>query len=192
MKRTWSEYEEELILRCQKNDHTAFKELYEKYAGKMMAIAARYCNTTFEAEDLLQEIFINVFRKIKNYKHKGSFEGWLRRMVVNLSINHYHRTAKQRNQVEISNENESLSEWESGHYEEIISRLSEIEIIETVQKLPEGYRMVFNLYEIEGYSHKEIADQMGISEGTSKSQLFKAKKMLQSMITQNKAIAHGG
>jgi RNA polymerase sigma factor (sigma-70 family) len=170
-----SEYE--LIEGCKKGSHQAFEALYTKYARRMMAIALRYCNTTFEAEDIVQETFIIVFTKIQSFDNKGSFEGWLKRVLVNYSINHFHKTAKDRN-FEDSSEVEVYDDTT----EDIFSKISNDELIVELQKLPFGYRTVFSLYVIEGYTHKEIGELCSISEGTSKSQLAKARVMLKERI----------
>lgn len=169
--------EQELIEGCKKGKHSAFETLYNQYAKKMMAIALRYCNTTFEAEDLVQEAFIKVFEKIHSFDHKGSFEGWLKRVLVNHSINHYYKTNKERkfeDSTEIDIPDESVGN--------IFSKLSSDELLGALKQLPYGYRTVFNLYVIEGYNHREIAELCNINEGTSKSQLAKAKAMLKELI----------
>lgn len=171
--------EQDLIEGCKKGKHSAFEALYTKYAKRMMAIALRYCNTTFEAEDIVQETFIKVFEKIGSYDHKGSFEGWLKRVLVNHSINHYHKTSKEKwvedsAEIEIADENAVA----------VFSKISNDELMEVLKTLPYGYRTVFNLYVIEGYTHKEIGELCSISEGTSKSQLAKAKAMLKELISK--------
>lgn len=169
--------DEELIKGCKSGKHKAFEALYKKYAMKMMAIAQRYCNTTFEAEDVVQEAFIKVFQKISTYDNQGSFEGWIKRVLVNTAINHYHQTSKEKLQVDYN----ALSGEESIS-EDAIGKIANEELLTLIQSLPEGYRMVFNLYVIEGYNHKEIGEMLNISEGTSKSQLSKAKGVLKSSI----------
>ncbi len=169
--------EQDLIEGCKKGKHSAFEALYTKYARRMMAIALRYCNTTFEAEDLVQETFIKVFEKINTYDHKGSFEGWLKRVLVNHSINHFHKTSKERN-FEDSSEIEIADESIGS----VFSKISNDELMDVLRSLPYGYRTVFNLYVIEGYNHKEIGEMCKISEGTSKSQLSKAKVMLKDLV----------
>jgi RNA polymerase sigma-70 factor (ECF subfamily) len=143
---------------------------------KMMAIAQRYCNTTFESEDVLQEAFIKVFKKIGTFDGKGSFEGWLKRVVVNTAINHYHQTYKEKLNVDYD------SVKESDGLPDAVSRLSNEELLNVIKELPDGYRMVFNLYVIEGYTHKEIGELLSINEGTSKSQLAKAKNMMRKLL----------
>jgi len=169
--------EQELIDGCKKGKHQAFEALYTKYAKKMMAIAMRYCNTNFEAEDIVQETFIIVFGKINSFENTGSFEGWLKRVLVNYSINYFHKTSKER-----GFEDSAEIEIADNNMIDIISKISNDELLEELKRLPFGYRMVFSLYVIEGYSHKEIGELCSISEGTSKSQLSKAKAMLKSRV----------
>jgi RNA polymerase sigma factor (sigma-70 family) len=176
--------EQDLIEGCKKGSHSAFEALYNKYAKRMMAIALRYCNTTFEAEDIVQETFIKVFEKINTFDSKGSFEGWLKRVLVNYSINYFHKTNKER-KFEDATEME-LPDESVGN---IFSKLSNDELLGLLRSLPYGYRTVFNMFVIEGYNHKEIGEICNISEGTSKSQLAKAKTMLKGLVQKN-SLAH--
>ncbi len=131
-----------------------------------------------EAEDILQDAFIKIFSNLEKYEGKGSFEGWMRRIVVNTALKNYHKSSYQKEKI-------GLEDYQGGSLNpEVISSLHEEEILNVIAKLPDGYRMVFNLYVIEGFSHKEIAEQLKIQESTSRSQLVKARKMLQSKITQ--------
>jgi len=178
--------DQDLIEGCKKGKHCAFEALYTKYAKRMMAIALRYCNTTFEAEDIVQDAFIKVFEKINTFENNGSFEGWLKRIVVNYSINNFHKTSKERafedaTEIELADE-QAIS---------VLSQLSNNELMASLQMLPLGYRTVFNLYVIEGYSHKEIAELCKINEGTSRSQLAKAKNLLKEILVQHSDVTHG-
>lgn len=150
--------------------------LYAKFSPKMFAVCLRYAGNNDDAQDLLQEGFIKVFRNLTKFRNEGSFEGWMRRVFVNTSIEHYRR------KVHLN----SISEQEERIIEDvsvsILDQLAERDIIQLVQELSPGYRTVFNLYVIEGYSHKEIADMLHISEGTSKSQLARAKSILQKKV----------
>ncbi len=173
-----------LIEECKQGSSIAFDSLYKKYAGRMKGVAFRYVNDSFIAEDIIQEAFVKVFVKIKAYEHTGSFEAWLRRMVVNASINYYHSLKKQKeNMAEFAFSPEN--DHSSGFYDE--AKYSMEELMAAVNQLPEGYKMVFNLYAIDQYSHKEIAEALKITEGTSKSQLFKARDFLKKIL-QNKKI----
>ena len=154
------------------------EELYNRFAPKMYAVCLRYSNNTDDAQDLLQEGFIKIFKNLDRFRAEGSFEGWIRRVFVNTSIEHYRRKV---NLFSTSEREESLvtdSSWNA------LDKLAEKDIIELVQELSPGYRTVFNMYAIEGYSHKEIGNMLGISEGTSKSQLARAKGILQKKVEQ--------
>lgn len=150
----------------------------------MYGIAMRYSKSQAEAEDILQDSFIKIVNSIGAYQSEGSFEGWLKRIVQNTAINSYRSQLKFNLYVDLS-EQELLLSDESP--EAIFESLEAKEIILLFNRMPEGYRLILNLYCIDGYSHKEIARMMNISEGTSKSQLFKAKKYLKSLLeTQSK------
>lgn len=171
--------EKELIEGCKKGNRQSFESLYKKYAGRLLAIAMRYSFTTFEAEDILQEAFIKIFNSIKSYEYKGSFEGWLKRIVVTTAINHYHKNKIKQSQTDLY-----YTEEEGEDVVDIISKMSTDELLEIIQTLPDGYRMIFNMYVIEGYTHKEISELLSISEGTSKSQLAKGRVLLKSKLLQ--------
>lgn len=165
---------EELILECKKNNRKAQKELYDKYAPVLLGVCLRYAKDSSEAEDVLQEGFIKIFDKIDLYNNKGAFEGWLRRLMVNTAISNYRKNLKRYYSLDINEpviQNIS-SEWIKSDY-------TQDELMQVIRKLPEGYRMVFNLYAIEGYKHKEIGELLGIDETTSKSQYSRAKKRIQ-------------
>jgi RNA polymerase sigma factor (sigma-70 family) len=166
--------EQELIDKCLGNDHFAQELLYRRYASKMYGICLRYVRQKDEASDILQEGFIRVFFNLKNYRGDGSFEGWVRRIIVNTAINHYKSNARFSRDLNIDDVQvcENIDN-------DAISRISSEELLKLIQLLPDGFRMVFNLYVIEGYDHKEIGQMLGISESTSKSQLHRAKAALQ-------------
>ncbi len=155
------------------------QELYQRFSGKMYAVCYRYANNAEDAQDLLQEGFIKVFRNLHRFRAEGSFEGWMRRVFVNTSIEHFRRKS-----IQLS----SVSEKEENNLEDAdisaLDNLAEKDILAIIQELSPGYKTVFNLYVVEGYSHKEIGDLLGISEGTSKSQLARAKAILQKKIAQ--------
>jgi len=150
--------------------------LYNRFASKMYGVCLRYAGTAEEAEDILQEGFIKVFKKMSSYRGDGSFEGWIRRIFVNTAIEHFRKKAYLQPITE--KEEDTI---ESNDFS-ILDTLSEKDIISMVQSLSPGYRTVFNLYIVEGYTHKEIAKILGVTEGTSKSQLSRAKILLQEMI----------
>lgn len=155
------------------------EELYKRFAPKMYAVCFRYAANANDAQDLLQEGFIKVYRNLHRFRAEGSFEGWIRRVFVNTSIEHYRKKS-----LDLS----SVTEKEEGSIEDTdisaLDHLAEKDIMALIQELSPGYKTVFNLYVIEGYSHKEIGDMLGISEGTSKSQLARAKSILQKKVAQ--------
>lgn len=152
------------------------RELYDRYAAKMYGVCLRYAANAEEAEDVLQEGFIKVFRKMATFRGEGSFEGWIRRIFVNTAIEHYRKKTYLQ---PITEQEENTVE---GKYISVLDKLAEKDIINLVQQLSPGYRTVFNMYVVEGYTHKQIAEQLGISEGTSKSQLSRAKQILQELV----------
>ena len=166
----------EIIKGCIRNDRLCQKALYEKYFGKMMAACMRYAKDRDEAGDMLHEGFMKVYDNIRNFGHKGSFEGWVRRIMVNCSIDHLRKNKQQYLIV-----NTVLATRAAVHMEDEVSDnemadlVSKDEIMHAVQQLTPAYRTIFNLYVIEEYTHKEIAELLDISEGTSKSNLAKAK-----------------
>lgn len=173
--------DDELIEGCLRGERRFQKALYEKYASRMLGVCLRYAEHREEAEDMLQEGFIKVFQSIGSYEKRGSFEGWIRRVMVFTSINIY--KSRLRNYKE-----EQMSEYyDEPVNEKVIDSLSAKEIVGLIQQLPEGYRVIFNLFAVEGYSHKEIAEQLGIAIGTSKSQFARARVYLQQLVLkQNK------
>lgn len=168
--------EEDLVLGCIKEDKHCQIELYKRYSGKMMAVCLRYANSRMEAEDMLQDGFIKVFDNIGKFKMEGSLEGWVRRIMVNTAINKIRA-----NKVRFEEIGDDKDEF---RYEDmsVVDRMSEQDILNLINKMPQGYRYVFNMYAIEGFSHKEIADRLGIEEASSRSQYAKAKKYLQQQI----------
>lgn len=174
--------DQQIIAGCIQNDRAAQQRLYNMLSAKMFAVCLRYANEYNSAQDLLQEGFIKVFKNIEKFRGEGSFEGWVRRIFVNTAIEHYR---KQVNMYAITDNDTPAYEQYSDNALETLKRE---DIVKTIQKLSDGYRTVFNLYVVEGYSHKEIGDMLGISEGTSKSQLARARYLLQKMITDSNYI----
>lgn len=154
------------------------EELYRRFSPRMYAVCLRYAGNAEEAEDILQEGFIKVFKKLDSFRSEGSFEGWMRRIFVNTAIEHFRR---KRYMMPVTEREENTIE---GKYLSVLDDLAARDIMALVQELSPGYRTVFNMYVVEGYTHKEIADMLGISEGTSKSQLSRAKVILQDMVKQ--------
>jgi len=168
--------ESEIIQGCVENKASAQEKLYALYSRRMMAVCLRYTQSRVEAEDVFHEAFIKIFNKIHTW-HGGSFEGWMRRIFVNTAINHYHQTKKYFDHVDAS-----YAETMVASSDNIIAALSNQELLELIGSMPDGYRIVFNMHVIEGYNHNEIADMLGIAEGSSKSQLSKAKAYLKKLI----------
>lgn len=168
--------EEELIAGCCKNDRNIQKQLYEKYCRRMLVVCLRYTKNQLEAEDILQESFIKVFDNIKKFRKECPLEAWIKRIVINTALKNnrsklYLHPAVDLEHIENDfNENITLSNY---NYRELL---------EIVRQLPPRYQIVFNLYAIEGYQHKEIAEMLGITEGTSKSQYSRARVILQRIV----------
>ncbi len=173
----------ELIKGCIKHDVNCQRRLFEQYAGKMMTVCLRYANDMPEAEDILQEGFIRVFNNLHQFKFEGSFEGWVRRVVVNCALKHIQK--KRISFSEIKEHGDDMPQIESY----VFSSLGEEELLKLIEQLPTGYKLVFNLNVIEGYSHEEIGNMLGIQPSTSRSQLVKARKMLQYQIRHSQKIA---
>ncbi len=156
--------------------------LYKQTASKMLAVCMRYAKDRMEAEDVLQIGYIKVFQKVKEYRGDGSFEGWIRRIMVNAAIESYRKNLRSMSVVPI----EDAYDQPSTGFD--FSRLGMQDLMSVVQKLADGYRLVFNMYAIEGYSHKEISETLGISEGASKSQLSRARAILRAEIMKMEGI----
>jgi RNA polymerase sigma factor (sigma-70 family) len=164
--------ENELIEGCRKDDRAFQKALYDQYCRKMLVVCLRYSKTTAEAEDTMQEGFVKVFNGIRNFRHESKLETWITRIMVNTALNVQRKKLYLYPMVDVEEIN--LPEEEMS-----ISGLHFTQLLEMIQSLPHGCQIVFNLFAIEGFSHKEIAEQLGISEGTSKSQFARAKSLLQ-------------
>lgn len=169
--------ESKLIQRAAKNNREAQHVLYELHAPKMLSVCRYYIKDVQQAEEVMLNGFFKVFKYLKTFKNEGSFEGWVRRIMVREAIS-YLRLKKN---IEFAAEDEYL---EHDYTNNIKSNIEVAEIQQLIDSLPEGYKMVFVMYAIEGYKHSEIAELLGISEGTSKSQLFKARQMLQKKIKE--------
>jgi RNA polymerase sigma factor (sigma-70 family) len=168
--------ENEIIQGCLRNEASSQEKLYALYSRRMMTICLRYTRSRFEAEDIFHEAFIKVFKSIHTWQG-GSFEGWIRRIFVNTAINHYHQNRKYFDHVDSSHAESLLSSSDN-----IIAQLSNQELLDMISRMPEGYKLIFNLHVIEGYNHSEIAGMLNIAEGSSKSQLSKAKTYLKKLI----------
>jgi RNA polymerase sigma factor (sigma-70 family) len=176
--------EHELIKGCIRNDQSCQRMLFEQLAGKMMTVCLRYAQDSAEAEDMLQEGFIRVFRYIGQFKFEGSFEGWVRRVIVNTALKQL-----QKKKIDFKEITERTQHAGPADEPYAYNNLGEEEIMKLINQLPEGYRLVFNLNVIEGYSHDEIGEMLNIQASTSRSQLVKARKMLQAQILNLQKIA---
>jgi RNA polymerase sigma factor (sigma-70 family) len=177
---------DELLKRCKAGERKAQELLYKQFASKMMGVCLRYATDRMEAEDMLQNGFIRVFQKMNDYRGDGSFEGWVRRIMVHGSIEYYRRHHKMLQVVDVDDEG-----IEHSVNAVAIANLDAKDLMLLIQKLSPGYRMVFNLYAIEGYSHREIGGIMGITEGASKSQLSRARTILKEQVTKSEGEKYG-
>lgn len=175
-------HEDEIINGCLNGGRKYQKLLYEKFYGSMMVVCMRYTNDREEARDVLHEGFMKVFKNLKKFNRGTNLGAWIRRIMINTAIDHYRKSAKMPNLVEI---NQAVHETDA---HDVVADLGAEEILAMVQKLSPAYRTVFNLYVIEGYSHKEVGELLGISEGTSKSNLAKARAKLQKMVLESRFI----
>ena len=172
--------ETQLIEGCINCDRRAQKALYDKFSRRMMAVCLRYVKDTEDARDLLQEGFIKLYTNINKYSGEGSFDGWVRKIFVNSALERLRHNDILKNADDIDDVN-----YTDMPDDESASEISSDEIMKYVRSLPDGFRTVFNLFAIEGYSHKEIGDKLNISESTSRSQYMRARKILQKMILNN-------
>lgn len=172
----------DLIEACKKNDRAAQSELYQRYKASLYMVSLKYCRNTMEAEDNLHDSFMVIFKSIKTFQSRGSFEGWMNRIVINKAIDRY---KKKKHHFEII---DNIAEDTSITEEEMTVPLDTI--IGFVQELPDQYRLVFSLYQLDGFSHKEVATMLSISESTSKSNLHRAKAILKDKILNFKSSAH--
>ncbi len=165
---------QELIIECKKQNAKAQEALYRQYSGVLFGICLKYSPNRAEAEDNLQDAFLTIFRRIDQFQGKGSFEGWMKRITVNTALQKY----RKKKVFDISNE---------GQIEDAVEEVEESNVpldflLKIIQELPDRYRLVFNLYVLDGYAHKEIAEMMGITDGTSKSNLARARMILKTKV----------
>ena len=176
--------ESQLIKRAAKNNREAQQKLYELHSGKMLSICRQYVKDLHHAEEVMLNGFFKVFQHLKDFRHEGSFEGWMRRIMIREAISFL------RTQKHVEFQDERIAET-AEFSDPFVSELNAAHIQSFIDSLPEGYRMVFVLYAIEGYKHAEIAKMLKINEGTSKSQLFKARKLLQEKLQTEKTTGYG-
>jgi len=166
------------VLACQDNKPAAQQELYNMFKSKMFGICLRYAGNYDDAQDILQEGFVKVFEKISQFGFKGAFEGWIRKIMVNTALEKYRLHYRQ---VPMS---ENVTEIDYAQENDIVADIDIQELVKIIQELSPRYRIVFNLYALEGYSHKEISDMLQITEGTSKSNLSRARTILQEKVNK--------
>ena len=175
--------DKELIKGCISGDGNCQKQLYNLYAPKMFTVALRYARHRMEAEDILQDSFIKIFRNLGQLRSDASVEYWIRRIVINTAIKTITKTRNQKELIGIE------PNYDRAVEPGVIEYLSEQELLGYIAMLPDGYRIVFNMYVVEGYSHKEIGEELGIQESTSRSQLVKARRFLNSKIVKESKLA---
>jgi RNA polymerase sigma factor (sigma-70 family) len=168
-----------LIDKCRKGDKLALEQLYNYYAPKMKAICLRYVYSTYEAEDIFQDAFIKVLKNINKYNYQGSFDGWIRKIVIHTAIDHCKKNIIYKSNVACK----EVEETEADACD-VANQLSANELLAIIKKIPPGYNIVFNLHAIEGYSHPEIAEMLQISESSSRSQLSKARTFIKNILRQ--------
>ena len=179
--------EQAILTGCLNNDPVAQRELYNRYSPKMLSVCYRFAQNREDAEDMLQEGFIRVFTQMHSFRNSGSFEGWIRRIVVHTCINFLKKHKKFNESLDLAYVvNIQLKE------ETVPSLMLARQVVECIRLLPVGYRTVLNLYAIEGYSHKEIAGMLDIEESTSRSQYTRAKTMLESILVKKKILEKPG
>jgi len=177
--------DQQIIEGCLAGKRKSFSLLYKKYASVMLGVCMRYCKNRGDAEDVMQDGFLKVFSQVHKFRNEGSFEGWIKRIMINAAIDNYQSNLR----LSFVQESGSLHDTEnfadSGPDDDDLPEalnLSKERLMAMIQELPDGYRMVFNLYAIEGFGHRDIAAMLGITESTSKTQLLKARKVLRKKI----------
>lgn len=172
--------DQELVKRCLEGRRDAHHALFKLYAGKMLTVCRRYFDNVEEAEDVLQEGFIKVFERLHQWQGTGPLGGWIRTVMINTALTHLRSSKKWQSNTDIENATHLTSE-ES----DVLSSMGAEEILSLIAAMPTGYRTVFNLFVIEGYAHKEIAEMLGISENTSKTQFLKSKEWLKKSLAKH-------
>jgi RNA polymerase sigma-70 factor, ECF subfamily len=175
--------DQQIIEGCLAGKRKSFSLLYKKYASVMLGVCMRYCKNRGDAEDVMQDGFLKVFSQVHKFRHEGSFEGWIKRIMINAAIDNYQSNLR----LSFIQESVNLGQIQEPTDSEEDDmpagmNLPKEKLMAMIQELPDGYRMVFNLYAIEGFGHKDIASMLGISESTSKTQLLKARKVLRRKI----------
>ncbi|MEQ8417306.1 MAG: sigma-70 family RNA polymerase sigma factor [Imperialibacter sp.] len=169
---------EEIVKKCIKNDRKAQQAFYNHFKRQVMGVCVRYAVDQEEASDILQEAFVKIFLKLKGVKDVVALPAWVKQVTVTTAINHFHKTKRHKYDTNL----DEIEETEGADYKLLVQQMDNEALVGLVNTLPPGYKMVFNLYVVEGYTHPEIADKLGISENTSKSQLSRAKAMLRILL----------
>ena len=166
-----------MVNECAKGNSKAQRALFDKFAPKMLAVCQRYLRNSQEAEDVLQDGFVKVFQKIVDFKMEGSLEGWIRRIVVNTALDTIRKNKKLLNDVQVEE-----VQYKVSFTDHQFDGMDLAQLMKLIDGMPDGYRIVFNMFAIEGYSHKEIADTLGVTENTSKSQYSRARAFLRTQL----------
>lgn len=177
--------DKEIVEGCLRKELKMQQALYDRFSGRMYVVCLRYASGQLEAEDILQEAFVKVFGKLESYREEASLTQWIKRVVINTALNHQRSKLYMYPMVDVE-QMHGLADQE-----QTLSNFSYQELLEFIQELPSGCRVIFNLFAIEGYGHKEIADMLGVSEGTSKSQYARAKKLLQQQLAESEKRRYG-
>lgn len=175
--------EEDIVKGCYDNSPKAQKMLYERFAPKMLGVVLRYAKDEDEAYDILQDGFVKVFSKIHSFNMEGSLEGWIRRIMVNTALDQYRKNKKRMRDVKLDDVSYFLEKDDF-----ILESLAAQDLMKIINAMPKGYKIVFNMFAIEGYSHKEIADKLGVSENTSKSQYSRARQFVRKILEEQNLI----
>lgn len=179
--------EQSILAGCLQNDPVAQRELYNRYSPKMLSVCYRFAQSREDAEDMLQEGFIRIFTQIHTFQNKGAFEGWIRRIIVHTCINFLKKYKKFNDSIDLG-----YAEYLQVKEETVPSIMQAKQVVECIRLLPVGYKTVLNLYAIEGYNHKEIAEMLDIEESTSRSQYTRAKTMLEGILIKKKILEKPG
>ncbi len=177
--------DKEIVDGCLRKNLKMQQVLYDRFAGRMFVVCLRYASGQLEAEDILQEAFVKVYRKLDTYREESSLAHWIKRVVINTALNHQRSKLYMYPMVDVEQLHDLADQ------ENTLSGFGYQELLEFIQELPSGCRVIFNLYAIEGYGHKEIAELLGVSEGTSKSQYARAKKLLQQQLAESEKSRYG-
>jgi RNA polymerase sigma factor (sigma-70 family) len=168
-----------LVIECVKGNPRAQRMLFDRFSSKMLGVCLRYAKDSEQADDILQDGFVKVFTKLKDFKNEGSLEGWIRRVMVNTALDQIRKNGKTLGDVSVDD-----VQYKIENNDHIAEQLMAEDLLKLINSMPDGYKVVFNMFAIEGYTHNEIADTLGISESTSKSQYSRARAYLRERISQ--------